>query len=329
MIKTKQQLKKSLQQLSTLRKSEIIVYIAGDKNPPQRFGTLIALDVLPLFYQHLSKIGKQEKISLFLYSCGGHLNAPWPIVNLLREYCKELEVIVPFRALSAATLVSLGADKILMTPLSQLGPIDPIGTFPVAEGKKEEIHIEDVTGFIDFAKEKIGIKEQDALAEVMKKLSEQIKPSILGSINRTHSLIRKLGEKMLKLHKKKIEEKQIQKIVENLTKKLFSHQHLINRAEAKNTIGFGEIIQYAKPKEEKLINEILGHYQGKLELNKEFNPAMILKRDDIEKEYTLTRAIIHSAKQESNFVSKYKIIKVPSPKGKVAINVFPFYNAWE
>jgi len=328
MAKTKQELKKSLKKLSDLRKSEIIVYITGDKTPPQQFGTVIALDVLPFFYQHLSKIGKQKKISLFLYSCGGHLNAPWSIVNLIREFCDEFEVIIPYKALSAATLISLGADTILMTPLSQLSPIDPIGTFQVSGEKRENISIEDVTGFINFAKEKIGIAEQNALAEVLKRLCDQIKPSILGSINRTHSLIREIAKKLLKLHKNRLEEEQIENMVEKLTEKLFSHQHIINRKEAKDVVGFGDIVQYSSKEEEKLMNEILKYYQDNLEISKTFNPTALLG-NDVEKEYSLIRAVIHSSKQENNFVSKYKIIKAPSPKGQIAINVTPFYNKWE
>lgn len=324
----KEQLEVTIKKLSQLRKSEIIIYITGDKQPQQRFGAAIALDVLPIFYQHLSKIGKQKKLTLFLYSCGGSLDAPWPIINLIREYCDEFEVIAPFKALSAATLVCLGADKILMSPLSQLSPIDPIGTFQVSKDTKTSISIEDVTGFISFAKEKVNISKQDNLTEVLKKLSDEIKPSILGSINRTHSLIRELSRKILKLHKNKMKDTQIQKIIENLTEKLYSHQYLINRNEAKNIIGFEEIIQFTNPDEENLINTILNYYQVQLEINKDFNPIEILKTD-IEKEYSLIRAVIKSAKQENNFVSKYKIIKLPAPEGQININVNPIYNKWE
>lgn len=325
---TREQLEIAIKKLSQLRKGEIIIYITGDKKPEQQFGTMIALDVLPIFYQHLSKIGKQKKIVLFLYSCGGSLDAPWPIINLIREYCDEFEIIIPFKALSAATLICLGADKILMSSMSQLSPIDPIGTFQTSKDTRTSISIEDVTGFISFAKEKVKISKQDALIEVLKKLSDEIKPSILGSINRTHSLIRDLSKKILELHKKKIQDTQIQKIIENLTEKLYSHQHLINRNEAKNIIGFGETIQYAKPDEEDLMNAILDYYQTQLEINKDFNPIEILKTD-IEKEYSLIRAVIKSAKQENNFVSKYKIIKLPAPEGQININVNPIYNKWE
>lgn len=316
-----------LSQLSKLRGAEIIVYITGDKVPPDKFGTVIALDTLPLFYKQFSKLGKQKKISLFLYSNGGHLNAPWPIVNLIREYCDEFEVIVPFKALSAATLISLGADKILMTPLSQLSPIDPIGTFQVSEDKRENISIEDVTGFVSFAKEKIGIAEQMALSEVLKKLSDQIKPSILGSVNRTHSLIRELAKKMLKLHRKTLEEERAQKIVDNLAERLFSHDHFINRKEAKD-IGLKDIVQYATAEEEQMINKVMDQYKTEMELNKDLNPLEILgKKDQVE--YSLVRAIIKSSKEERKFISKYKIVKTLSPQGQISINISPFYNKWE
>jgi ClpP class serine protease len=44
----------------------------------------------------------------------------WPLVTLLRQYCKRLAVLVPFRAHSAGTLISLGADEIVMLPGSEL-----------------------------------------------------------------------------------------------------------------------------------------------------------------------------------------------------------------
>lgn len=54
------------------------------------------------------------------------------MVHLLREACApssgsvgDLEVVVPNIAKSAATIVALGADRILMSDSSELGPIDP------------------------------------------------------------------------------------------------------------------------------------------------------------------------------------------------------------
>jgi len=126
-------------QISSLEKSRgsrVITYLTSDRAP---FPAQIALDVLPLFYQTLQSIKKTKKISLFLFSTGGNLDAPWPLVNMIREYCDEFEVIIPFKALSAATLIALGANKIVMTPLSQLSPIDPEGTF-LMEGTSRQMN---------------------------------------------------------------------------------------------------------------------------------------------------------------------------------------------
>lgn len=303
---------KKLKSLAKLRQSdEIIVYITSDKPPLELFSTQIAPDSIPIFDKHLYKIGKKKKISLFLYSTGGSLDAPWPLVSLMREYCKQLEVIVPFKALSAATLICLGADKIVMTPLSSLSPVDPQGSFQSGQERKQ-IQVEDVTGFIDFAKTKVGISEQSSLAEVMKLLSSEIPPSVLGSVNRTHSLIRLLADALLNLHGKKLEEAQKKQIIESLTEKLFSHNHLIGRYEAKFNVGFKSIVDYAKIEEETLIRECFDYYKDEIQLEKFFAPEEIIK-DKPSETLQLKRAIIQSSVGEDAFTTNYVIQRVQDP----------------
>jgi|SRR5437588_46222 len=314
-----------IQRLEKSRNSKVITYITGDK---PGFQAQISSDVIPILSTHLKTIGPTKKISFFLYSQGGSLEAPWPIVNLIREYCQEFEVILPYKALSAATLMCLAADRIIMTPKSQLSPIDPMGTFITAENKMEQIQIEDVIGYVEFAKNKIGIAEQSALAQVLNNLSASIKPTIIGSINRTHHLIRRLAENSLRLHKKRLEEKQIQEIVQNLSEKLYSHQHVINRKEAKDLIGFGDIISYSSSTDENLIDEIFDEYSKKLQLSEDFNPVEFLGAE-MEKDLELKRALIESEALKNSFVSKYKVSKLPTPTGEVAINLNNFYNKWE
>ena len=52
-------------------------------------------------------------------------------MNLIRIFCDELEVLVPMKALSAGTLISIGADRIVMTKQAALGPIDPSVNHPL------------------------------------------------------------------------------------------------------------------------------------------------------------------------------------------------------
>jgi len=48
------------------------------------------------------------------------------MIQVCRSYSgSDFEAIVPARAKSAATMVCLGSDRILMSPTSELGPVDP------------------------------------------------------------------------------------------------------------------------------------------------------------------------------------------------------------
>jgi ClpP class serine protease len=84
-------------------------------------------DVLPFIHQRLEagKAAATKGVDLFIHSNGGSGTVPWRIVSLIREYTKNFAVLVPHHAFSAATLVALGADKIIMHKMGCLGPIDP------------------------------------------------------------------------------------------------------------------------------------------------------------------------------------------------------------
>lgn len=73
----------------------------------------------------LNRIGHQDKLSLVLNSAGGSIEAAFGIAKAIRGQCREFEVIVPDIAKSAATLIALAADRILLGQFGELGPLDP------------------------------------------------------------------------------------------------------------------------------------------------------------------------------------------------------------
>lgn len=107
-------------QLEQTFDSKIITYITSDR---PNMGAQIASDVIDYFIDHLDKIGPCNKISLFLYTRGGDTSAARNIVNLLRMYCDNLQVIVPHKAHSSGTIISLGANEIVMTKQATLGQL--------------------------------------------------------------------------------------------------------------------------------------------------------------------------------------------------------------
>ncbi|WP_275896044.1 SDH family Clp fold serine proteinase [Micromonospora aurantiaca] len=64
-------------------------------------------------------------LHLLLASPGGDGEAAIRMVRSMQQRCTELTVIVPDMAKSAATLLCLGADHIVMGPNGDLGPVDP------------------------------------------------------------------------------------------------------------------------------------------------------------------------------------------------------------
>ncbi|MDR0416263.1 MAG: ATP-dependent Clp protease proteolytic subunit [Propionibacteriaceae bacterium] len=66
-----------------------------------------------------------KDLHLLLSSPGGDGETALRMVRSMQQRCRELTVVVPDMAKSAATILCLGANHILMGPSGDLGPIDP------------------------------------------------------------------------------------------------------------------------------------------------------------------------------------------------------------
>jgi len=84
---------------------------------------------IPSFEAILNSISGAEQINLLLHSPGGDATIVEKMADMCRSHLsgdhRQFRVIVPNIAKSAATVLALGADKILMGYCSELGPIDP------------------------------------------------------------------------------------------------------------------------------------------------------------------------------------------------------------
>ncbi len=307
---------KLIEAIENLRDSKVITYVTSDRQPP--FGAKIANDAVRIFYEHLNKIGHVSKIDLFVHSLGGDTMTPWRLVNLIREFCDNFAVLVPYKAHSAATLTALGADEIVMGPMGELTPIDPtIGTPfnpPHPENPNEpkvEIGVEDVMGYINLAKEKIGITDQDNLVKIYEKLGDRIHPLAIGGVYRSHALIRLLASKILKLHmKEKTQIQSVPTIVDHLVEKLYYHNYLISRNEVEE-LGL-KLLKPPSGLENAMWNLYLS-YEKELELGKLFNPQEYLKGEAESVEIDSSIALIESMSLRSSFDKKVKISKAMVP----------------
>jgi Serine dehydrogenase proteinase len=79
---------------------------------------------------------EERKLDLVLHSPGGSGQAAEQMLNYLRTQFDEIRAFVPLQAKSAATMIALGCDEIVMGRHSELGPIDPQLLIPVPEGQR-------------------------------------------------------------------------------------------------------------------------------------------------------------------------------------------------
>ena len=304
-----------IERIEKIRNSRVLTYIVSDRSPP--FHARIGMDVIRFFYEHLRQIGKTKKIDLFLFSQGGDTIVPWRLVNIVREFARSFTVLIPYKAHSAATLIALGADEIIIGPMGELSPIDPSVSTPFNpsdpdnSARRIEIGVEDVRGFINLARETVGITDQDNLVTMLEKLADSVHPLAIGAVYRSHALIRLLAAKLLSLHMvKPTDSQRIPKIVDDLAEKLYYHNYLISRKEAEE---LGLRIVMAPKKLEDLMWDLYLAYEKEMELGQIFDPLKHLeKRDEVTLEKPI--ALIESWGLLSSIGKKISIKKTRPPK---------------
>lgn len=309
-------------------KTKLLVYVTSDR---QGFETQIAQDVIDIFIEQLDKIGVVSKISLYLYTRGGDTAAAWNIVNLIRQYCDNFEVIIPHKAHSGGTLISIGANSIIMTKQATLGPIDPsINTplnpqIPTIPGQTMPVSVEAVKGYLAFAKEELGIKDEMALSNIMLKLSDSVHPLVLGHVYRSRAQIKMLAEKLLV---NQINDKdKMQQIISFLCSDSGSHDYTINRREAKNHLGLNVI----KPDEElyTLIKKVYDDIAGDFLFNEPFNPKSVIEGDKQGRD-EVNLALVESIEGGSDvLINRMAFRVVNNGGGQRFLNTELEYRGWK
>jgi len=85
----------------------------------------IDLDFVLNLEEHLQGEKGDRPLHLLLRSPGGDGEQAVRAIRVLQSRCSELVLVVPDIAKSAATILALGADHIMVGPASDLGPVDP------------------------------------------------------------------------------------------------------------------------------------------------------------------------------------------------------------
>jgi hypothetical protein len=193
-------------------------------------GSICNNDVVGL-YGVLRSLKKVKNLSLFVKSNGGSGQASLRMVNLLRQFVERLTVLVPLECESAATMLALGADKILMGPLAHLSAVDTSLTHDLSP--------------IDRDNDRVSVS-QDELHRVVRLWQKQagrttsnpyeslfghVHPLVIGAVDRSSALSTKLCVEILSYHLK--DTKKAKEISNVLNSGYPSHSYPITLREAR------------------------------------------------------------------------------------------------
>jgi hypothetical protein len=269
---------KALEQARDGRK--VITYVTSTR---PNLEAPMAMDVIPIIYRHLQGLTTERentKIDLFLHSNGGDGIVPWRLVTLVREYAAEFNVLIPHRAYSAATLLALGADRVVMHPMGMLGPTDPTVTNPFNPPHPQNpsellgISVEDVASYISLIKDDVGIRHEDELVQAFSLLAERVHPLALGNVKRATSQSRMMAGKLLRQQalEERLDERELEEIIDKLTSQLYYHGHPINRREAREDLRLTFVEEDVPHVVEDAMWDLYEAYADEMQMEEEFLP---------------------------------------------------------
>lgn len=298
------------------RQTKIVSYVTGDRANAE---AQIGADCIDIFVDVLDAIGPTKRISLLLHTNGGNTAAAWRLVNLIKTFCDEFEVLVPYKAMSAGTLISLGANRIVMTKQAALGPIDPSLVHPlgpqVPNGNqlaRVPVSVEAVRGFLDAAKVDLAITDASLLGMILNELSNKVHPLVLGEIFRSRAQIRFLAEKLLNEHVQDSDKRKA--IIDFLCADSGSHDYTINRREA---AALGLPVEKPSTEFYERLKALHKDYSSQMKLAEPFNP-MTMAKPNASTNYQMVRGLIESVNGGSfGFVSEGVMVRssIQTPQG--------------
>lgn len=260
--------KEIYKKIEGLRKRPLLVYVTSTRSGN---GGQMGLDVIPEFCEQIDRISKRKnEVDILLVSQGGDPIVPWRIMGLLRERFKEIGVIIPYAAQSAATILSFGADEIIMHPFACLGPIDPQITDFSNPLRPRVFSAEDLKCFAEFMSSDMKVSDVDFGKNSIELLGRVLDPLSIGTAKKSMKLSENLASKLLSLHM--TDTKKIAAIVKEYNNKAH-HGYTISRSEARDA---GLPVKNSDPKMESLMWKIWIDIESELKCRVPFHPPGLL-----------------------------------------------------
>lgn len=238
----------------------VIVYQAGVREKDST-----AILSRPLFYllqqQIEQKINTPKAatiVDVWIDSPGGDANVAYKLSLELRERCRQLRVVIPDYAKSAATLFAMGCDSIFMGVSAELGPLDVQIEHPDREGLTVsgldvarplsflgDLAIEYIKNNASDLQDAFGLPRKDILSELRKlsaalfePVSAKLDPQLIHRATRDLEIAKTYAVAMMASRspatpQDRGESERCRKLAEQMVRGYPAHEVIIGRGEAK------------------------------------------------------------------------------------------------
>ena len=245
----------ALKELQEERNSFIFVLWNMDELKRENFFTLADM---------LEEENPTKDIELFVLSPGGNGEAGYRIGHSFQQWAKqrnlEFRVVIPQYAMSAATILSLGANTLIMGLQSEIGPIDPqIPKYDLSRGRWRYIPAMSVVDGLKLISEYLS--NISAMSSFFEEIVKSAKLTLddLGLLERARESGKQYGETLLK-DGMIPDEKIARATVERLSDYYKYHGHPIDAFEAEEKLNLK--VRYCQGDDWSKIKAIRANYDA-------------------------------------------------------------------
>ncbi|MCH7850297.1 MAG: hypothetical protein IH845_01495 [Nanoarchaeota archaeon] len=137
--------------------------------------------------------GGVEDLDVCIQTLGGNADISYLLAQLIRDYCKKMEIFIPNYAYSGGTLISLSSNCIHLGKTARISPID-LQIETRKDGASSSFALIDIEQYIDFVQDtakKFGFDNENKVNYVvplMRELIEDHRTPELGELYRMKDL---------------------------------------------------------------------------------------------------------------------------------------------
>lgn len=159
-----------------LQKSDVLLMLYPKNAEGIFLGSIQQEDEITIYKLLKEKKDFKSKLLIFLDTSGGNIYSAVKIMDALRTKYGDITIAIPQEAKSCGSLICCGADRLIMSPISELGPLDKPMIHPADETARISALdiVKSIDGMLDTAEE----REKEFARELTNELGIPIKQSL-------------------------------------------------------------------------------------------------------------------------------------------------------